>query len=175
MTLMWGVPTIIQGMVHAFKTNPTKYAPLKECLRNIGVGGTCPPESIITWLWNNWNIKVSQGWGMTECLPGSGSAREQVRDDLNKSDKEKSLNCTRQGRFSVLLETKLVDAENMDITVEHNGKDIGELLIKGPCVTKEYYKNKALNKFKDGYLKTGDIVTITSMSINICVCFDLQL
>eukprot|EP01084_Bolivina_argentea_P057758 105511_1 len=66
------------------------------------------------------------------------------------------------GTPSPFLETKLVNAENMDELVERNGRDMGELLIRGPCVTSSYFKGASPSSFLEGnWFKTGDIVTIS--------------
>ncbi len=42
-----------------------------------------------------------------------------------------------------------------------DGVEMGELLLKGPWVASEYYKDKRTeDTFKDGWLYTGDIVTV---------------
>lgn len=45
--------------------------------------------------------------------------------------------------------------------VAWDGVEMGELLLKGPWVASEYYKDKRTeDTFKDGWLYTGDIVTV---------------
>ncbi len=46
--------------------------------------------------------------------------------------------------------------------VAHDGKEMGELLLRGPWVINEYYKNpeKSKESFVDGWFRTGDIVTL---------------
>merc|ERR1712218_252886 len=70
------------------------------------------------------------------------------------------------GTFNASMETLLVNTDNDDYSIlSKNGKNVGELLIKGPCITNTYYKmdDEVRNKHftKDGYLITGDIVTIS--------------
>ncbi len=79
-----------------------------------------------------YGIDVLQGYGLTECSPLiSNSIREQ-----------KKLNSV--GRLLPGIEVKVND---------------GELLVRGPSVFKEYYKNPAVTEesFTNGWFHTGDI------------------
>jgi fatty-acyl-CoA synthase len=44
--------------------------------------------------------------------------------------------------------------------VPHDGKSVGELLIRGPWIASEYYANPQPGKFHDGWLITGDVARI---------------
>src|SRR5690606_880951 len=45
--------------------------------------------------------------------------------------------------------------------VKPDGKEMGELLVRGPWIAKEYYKDERTKEaFRDGWLHTGDVVTI---------------
>ena len=45
--------------------------------------------------------------------------------------------------------------------VEWNDTDMGELLLRGPWIANEYYKDERTDEaFRDGWLHTGDVVTI---------------
>src|SRR5690606_20305897 len=46
--------------------------------------------------------------------------------------------------------------------VARDGKEMGELWLRGPWVLKEYYKDpeKTKEAFVDGWFRTGDIVTV---------------
>ncbi|KAH0846695.1 hypothetical protein AYO21_08093 [Fonsecaea monophora] len=90
----------------------------------------------------------NQVWGMTEttCVAS--------RFWYPENDSTGSI-----GRFVSNLDVKLVDEEGNDIT-EIGAK--GELLVRGPIVTRGYYKNPAANRDafdQEGYFKTGDIVS----------------
>ena len=42
-----------------------------------------------------------------------------------------------------------------------DGEAVGELQVKGPWVTKSYYLDDDPDKFDDGWLRTGDVGTLT--------------
>ena len=55
----------------------------------------------------------------------------------------------------MLMANRVVDDAGKDMGPE----EVGELLVKGPIVTKGYHNNPAANKeaFVDGWFKTGDV------------------
>src|SRR5699024_4383419 len=56
------------------------------------------------------------------------------------------------------LEMKIV-GENGE--VEWNGEEMGELLLRGPWIANEYYKDdRSKDAFVDGWFHTGDVVTV---------------
>ena len=56
------------------------------------------------------------------------------------------------------LEMEIFD-ENWN-PVPHDGESVGELLIKGPWICSEYYKDEQPDKFHGEWLITGDIAKI---------------
>lgn len=77
-------------------------------------------------------IRIIQGYGVTECAPI-------VALNGNNFCKFGSV-----GQVIPHAEVRIVE---------------GEIWVKGPCVMKEYYKNKAMTEesFEDGWFKTGDL------------------
>ena len=104
---------------------------------------------------------------MTEVYRGSAGELCSLREDINKTDDEKAKNVIVQGYFTDFIETKLVDTDNINIIKNKNGKDIGELLVRGPCCINRYFRsniNKSFIKDNKGniWFKTGDIVCINN-------------
>eukprot|EP00485_Elphidium_margaritaceum_P005147 CAMPEP_0202697310 /NCGR_PEP_ID=MMETSP1385-20130828/10635_1 /ASSEMBLY_ACC=CAM_ASM_000861 /TAXON_ID=933848 /ORGANISM="Elphidium margaritaceum" /LENGTH=580 /DNA_ID=CAMNT_0049353739 /DNA_START=63 /DNA_END=1805 /DNA_ORIENTATION=- len=166
-TRMCGVPTMIEDFCRKLKQNPTKYQN-KLCVREIRCGGAVCPAHIISYLQKVWNIELSHGWGMSECMPGCHNNRIQRRRDLHVRDADAlTANQMKQGTFNPVMETRLVNTDHGDYdnTIAKDGKTVGELLIKGPCIAKSYYKMGAEQRrqrfTKDDFLITGDVVTIT--------------
>merc|ERR1711972_343218 len=62
-------------------------------------------------------------------------------------------------------EWDIADPDNLEKRLPHDGKTSGELLCKGPCVTASYWKGAGADKFIDGYLKTGDVASLTPTSV----------
>jgi len=93
---------------------------------------------------------IVQGYGLTETCAGVSVQEIPVADPSTV------------GPPSIVCEIKLRKVEGTDY--EPNGSNpAGELLVRGPCVFKGYYKNEELTSevFVDGWFATGDIVMIT--------------
>ncbi|KAF7315640.1 hypothetical protein MIND_00079500 [Mycena indigotica] len=89
-------------------------------------------------------VNISQTWGMTETSAVVTMVPHSVEE--------------RTGAAGILLphlEIRIVDENDKDCPAETPG----EILVRGPTVTKGYYKNPTANAetFKDGFLCTGDI------------------
>jgi fatty-acyl-CoA synthase len=122
-------------------------------------GGSAVPRAMIDWYWKNRGIKVVQGWGMTETNPVASVA--QLRPEMDQWPWERQLDVLESaGRPVIGLKVKIVD-ENGD-ELPHDGEAFGELLIRGPWIAAEYYKDpRSSQSFVDGWLRTGDVCKIT--------------
>lgn len=161
-TIIAGVPTVMQAFRLALTKNPTKYESIRGVLTRSLCGGSAPPADLIEWFWNNWKIELIQGWGMTELNPVGAIGRRSVRRmDLTKDNKELTANQQRAGLAPPLVHHKIVDKDNLNKSVNKDGKQTGELLVYGPFVTQSYFNEDYSQKFHDGWLITGDIASIT--------------
>jgi len=64
----------------------------------------------------------------------------------------------KQGRTPFLVEMKTVDDNGKELP--RDGKTSGHLLVKGPCVSKGYFKLEESALTEDGWFDTGDIANI---------------
>jgi len=68
-----------------------------------------------------------------------------------------------QGRFPAPVESRLVGPDGT--VLPHDGESVGELEVRGPWITRPYYRDPVGEpdpaKFHDGWLRTGDVGTIT--------------
>eukprot|EP01084_Bolivina_argentea_P082169 148790_1 len=164
-TKMGGVPTMILGLVNALKSNPKKYESFRGKL-SFATGGSAIPAYLVTWLCDEWGISVRHAWGMSECMPGSMGQRIQTRSDLFKSSEEQTENVLLQGILNPILETKLIHPNNENIEIKKDGKQVGEIIVRGPCATRMYFKNEKPENFMHGeWLKTGDIASINERKV----------
>jgi fatty-acyl-CoA synthase len=74
-----------------------------------------------------------------------------------------------QGRIASALQARLVGPDGGE--VPRDGKSVGELEVRGPWVTGSYYDNgtnteaeraDAASKFDNGWLRTGDVGSLTA-------------
>ena len=154
-TVTAGVPTVWLGLLEYLEDNAVDLSTLEE----IYIGGAAAPESVIR-QYDDLGVEVVHAWGMTETSPIGSTAK--LTTDLAAADYDTQVGKrATQGRILPGLEFKVVDDEGASIAWD--GEDFGELLIRGPWVTTEYFHRPEANEtdFENGWLQTGDIVTVS--------------
>jgi fatty-acyl-CoA synthase len=154
-TLTAGVPTVMLGIMNMLEADPHKY---QLFLRAIVIGGSAAPRFLIKFFDERYGIPVLHAWGMTEISPLGSTAV--LTSKLEKATKEEQYDrATKQGLPVPLVEIR---GRNEDGLIPWDGITMGELEVRGPWVASGYYHdNTSGEKFTaDGWLKTGDIVTI---------------
>ena len=153
-TITAGVPTVWLGLMDYAEDNDLDLSELDTVI----VGGSAAPESMIRWF-DDRDVELLHAWGMTEMSPiGSVS---QLKYTLEDEDYETQLeHRKKQGILAPGLEMRVIDDSGEEIAWD--GEEFGELWVRGPWVTKEYFQRPEANEedFEDGWLKTGDIVTV---------------
>ena len=153
-TLTAGVPTVWLGLLEYMEDNEVDLSSLERVV----IGGSAAPKALIE-KFDELGVEVVHAWGMTEMSPIGTVAN--LKHDLEDAPKETQFNVkSKQGLIVPGLEFKVVDDEGDEI--EWDGEDFGELLVRGPWVTTEYYKRPEANEedFEGSWLRTGDIVTV---------------
>ncbi|WP_323676393.1 long-chain fatty acid--CoA ligase [Halorubellus sp. PRR65] len=154
-TVTAGVPTVWLGLLEYAKENEVDLSSLDR----IVIGGSAAPESLVETYDEQFDVTVLHAWGMTEMSPlGTASHLKPGMDEL--SDEERYAKRAKQGLLVPGLEMKVVGDDGSE--VPWNGEDFGELWVKGPWVTQEYFERPDANEedFEDKWLKTGDVVTV---------------
>ncbi|MRG86135.1 long-chain fatty acid--CoA ligase [Salinibacillus xinjiangensis] len=159
-TITAGVPTIWLGLLKELETGEKEYD--MSSLRAVLCGGSAAPLGMIRKFETKYNIPFIHAYGMTETTPLVTLSRlKSYQDDLAEDDKLAIR--SKQGYVVPGLETKVVNDTG---EVEWNGEDMGELLVRGPWIADSYYNDeRTKDAFQDGWLKTGDIVTIDSEGV----------
>jgi fatty-acyl-CoA synthase len=105
-------------------------------------------------------IDVRQGWGMTEMSPlGTTAALKAKHQRLGRE--ARVMVEAKQGRPVFGVELKIVDDAGR--AQPHDGKSMGELLVRGPWIVSGYFEDaeaSAASVEKDGWFHTGDVATI---------------
>ena len=153
-TLSAGVPTIWQGVKAAYEANPDAYDTSK--LSRLTCGGSAPPPSLIRWYWDALDVEMIQGWGMTETSPlATLSRRVMQHNHADLSLDAQFANVAKAGQLMPGLELDIFDdAFNR---LPHDGETVGEILIRGPWICSEYYRNPQPERFHGDWLITGDV------------------
>ena len=156
-TLACGVPTIWQGVYAAVEAEPERWD--LSSLERVLCGGSAPPASLLRWYWDTLGVEMIQAWGMTETNPlGVVSRRVAKRSHRPLSIDQQFDNVTKTGLLAPGLEMEIVDEDFKPLP--HDGKAFGELLIRGPWIASEYFGDPQPEKFRDGWLLTGDVARI---------------
>ncbi|MFW6435693.1 MAG: AMP-binding protein, partial [Halovenus sp.] len=157
-TLTAGVPTVWLGLLEYVQENDVDLSSLER----IVIGGAAAPESLIK-QYEDLGVEVLHAWGMTETSPvGTVSYLKSELRDADRSTRHGKR--IKQGLVAPGLEFTVVQDGGEE--VPWNGEDFGELLIRGPWVTQEYYNRPKASETdfveaEDGkWLRTGDIVTV---------------
>lgn len=128
-------------------------------LRALVSGGAPLPRSLIERL-DKLNIPVLHAYGMTETTPLALACtiKSYMEEELTPEARYEL--STRQGLLVPGLEMKIVGEGGREIAWD--GKQVGELLLRGPWIAGEYYRepDKSRETFRDGWLHTGDIVNV---------------
>ena len=150
-----GVPTVMMSILNKLDTDPHQY---KLCLRTIAVGGSAAPRFLVKSFDERYGIEVLHSWGMTEMSPLGSTAV--MTSKMEKASKEEQYDYSmKQGLPVPFVEVR---ARNEAGFIPWDGETMGELEVRGPWVASSYYRDpEATEKFtSDGWLRTGDIVTI---------------
>ena len=139
-TIFAGVPTMFnflyqydQGDIAAFST-----------LRLAISGGSSLPVSLLHNFENKFNVRISEGYGLSEASPVTC---------FNPTDRERKAGSI--GPSIINVENKVVDEYGVEVAVG----EVGELIVRGPNVMKGYYKlpEETAIAIRDGWLYTGDL------------------
>ena len=154
-TLTGAVPTVWLGVIDALERDPDRWT-LTEGMRVIVAGSACP-ESLFR-RFDKFGIRVIQPWGMTETTPIATVCTPKPHMKTWPEDRQYELRA-KQGLPSPFTEMR---ASSDDGEIPWDGKSVGELEVRGPFIAAGYFKlpEESSRWSPDGWLRTGDVVTI---------------
>ncbi|MEV4252038.1 long-chain fatty acid--CoA ligase [Spirillospora sp. NPDC049652] len=123
-------------------------------LRLVPCGGSAVPESLLRGF-DEIGVRIVQAWGMTETSPVATVAHA----PLGTSGDEAVRYRVTQGRVLAGLEVRIVG--DGDRVMPNDGTSVGEVENRGPWITAGYVKDEDAGRFHDGWLRTGDVGTLS--------------
>lgn len=154
-TLTAGVPTVWLGLLEYLEENDADLSSLET----IVIGGSAAPKSVIRRFDEEYDVDVLHAWGMTEMSPIGTVAR--LKPGMESLPAEERYDKqAKQGLLIPGLEMRVVGDGGEELPWD--GEAFGELHVRGPWVTTEYFERPEATEedFEDGWLKTGDVVTV---------------
>jgi acyl-CoA synthetase (AMP-forming)/AMP-acid ligase II len=154
-TVSLGVPTVWL----AFEAHLSGTDRRCSTLRRVFSGGSAVPRSLIE-AFERHGIEMVHAWGMTEMSP-LGTVAALKGKHLRLEREEQTAVKAKQGRPPFGVELKIIDeAGRMQ---PHDGKSMGELLVRGPWIVDGYFNDAAASAeviANDGWFHTGDVATL---------------
>jgi acyl-CoA synthetase (AMP-forming)/AMP-acid ligase II len=152
-TLSAGVPTVWQGLLAYVEANKLKFSTMR---RSVIGGSACPPAMIRTFK-EQYGVHVLHAWGMTEMSP-LGTVASFKTKHLSQTQDEQYAVMAKQGRSIFGVDMKVVGDDGKELAWD--GKHSGELLVRGPWILANYFKNEGGDPLVDGWFPTGDVALI---------------
>ncbi|WP_017557787.1 long-chain fatty acid--CoA ligase [Nocardiopsis baichengensis] len=150
-TIAAAVPTIWQGLTAELEEHPRDVSSLERVV----VGGSACPPSLMRAFDERFGVPIVHAWGMTETSPLGSVANPPA----GAEGEERWAYRLSQGRLPASVQGRLV-GDGGEV-VPNDGQSVGELQVRGPWIAGSYYKDADPEKFQDGWLRTGDVGTLS--------------
>lgn len=157
-TFAAGVPTVWQMLLSHVEANGLRFTTLNRTV----IGGSACPPAMMTAFQEHYNVEVLHAWGMTEMSP-LGTVCTLKNKHMKQSPAEQLSIRMKQGRTMFGVDMKIVDDDGNELPWD--GKAYGDLLVKGPWIIRDYFKNEGGDPLVPdeqgiGWFPTGDVATI---------------
>jgi fatty-acyl-CoA synthase len=153
-----GVPTI-WIMLHSYLENGGVHD--FSSIRYLFSGGSAMPRHLIESYEKKYGVILAQGYGATETSPVVTLSIPKSYMETLSVDENIDIRAT-AGMPIPGLDVKIINTETGK-EVRMDGKEMGEILVRGPWIASEYYKDpkQSAITFPDGWFHTGDIGTMS--------------
>ena len=153
-TMTAAVPTVWLGLLRTLEETNRTLPHLKRVL----IGGAACPRAMIEAFESKYGIDVIHSWGMTEMSP-LGTLGTLKAKQANLPLEERLDYKARQGCPPFGVEMKIVGDD--DVELPRDGKTFGRLKVRGPAVSKAYFKGEGASAYDaEGWFDTGDVATL---------------
>jgi fatty-acyl-CoA synthase len=152
-TVAAGVPTVWIDVLRHLEDHPHDVS----SLRLIKTGGAAVPPSLIEAYATRHDVRLLQGWGMTETSPLAALAASDAEvDDLPGDERWTAM--ARAGRPVPGIRIRVVDEQGAEVPADD--ETMGEVQVRGNWVASGYADGDGDALTADGWLRTGDVATV---------------
>ena len=152
-TVSAGVPTVWQGLLTHVEANDLKFSTMRRTI----IGGSACPPAMMRAFQEQYDVQVLHAWGMTEMSP-LGTVCTLKPKHLGLGREEQMAVQAKQGRAVYGVDMKIVGDDGKELP--RDGKQSGELLVRGPWIIANYFKGEGGKPLVDGWFPTGDVALI---------------
>jgi fatty-acyl-CoA synthase len=156
-TVSAGVPTVWQGLLAHTEANSLRFSTMKRTV----IGGSACPPAMLNLFQDKYGVKVLHAWGMTEMSPLGTVCTPKARHELLAPDQRLQIEY-KQGRPIFGVDMRIVGDDRRDLPWD--GKAFGDLLVRGPWVLRQYYREDRdpleVDADGRGWFATGDVCTL---------------
>lgn len=154
-TVTSGAPAIFMPMLEYIKKLDKK--PDLKGLR-MASGATEPPLSMMRSYWEMGGAEIIHAYGATETTPIV--TINLLKPSLQGLSMEEKWEIKKKQGIPVSgVDLKIAGADSREVA--HDGKSVGEVLVRGPWITRSYYNDPRTDEaFVDGYWRSADAATI---------------
>jgi fatty-acyl-CoA synthase len=147
------VPTIWSDLLRYSETHDVDFSSLQRIM----CGGAAVPRALMQAFQDRFGIRMIQAWGLTETSPVAAIAHPPRGVEPGSPEEMDWRDKT--GRALPGVELRIVGDD--DTVLPWDGESVGEIEARGSWIAASYYGDPTPEKFHDGWLRTGDIASMT--------------
>ena len=147
------VPTIWLGLLQHLDSTGSELPYLKRVV----IGGSACPPALIEGFEDRYGVEVLHAWGMTEMSPlGTVCSFKPEVAELDKEVRHALQEKQGQAPFGV----EMTVTDDAGEAQPWDGKTFGRLKVRGPAVSRAYFRDEFEVIDADGWFDTGDVAHI---------------
>jgi acyl-CoA synthetase (AMP-forming)/AMP-acid ligase II len=153
-TVTAAVPTVWLGLLQHLEATGAK----PGTLQRVVIGGSACPRAMTEAFETKYGVSVDHAWGMTELSPLGSFCSLKPETAHLRGGKLYDLK-VKQGHPPFTVDMKITDDDGRPRPWD--GAAFGRLKVKGPAISKAYFKGDGGDVLDDdGFFDTGDVATI---------------
>lgn len=155
-TVMHMAPTVLNSLLQHAGTNG--FTKQEQDIR-IVIAGSAPPPAFVKRVEEELDWEFIQVYGMTEAAPLITTSI--IRDTQNNLAKDEKYRVKAKAGYEFIgSDVRVVNEFGDDVA--HNGKEIGEVIVRSNTVMEGYLNNQEGTDevIRDGYYHTGDMAVV---------------